>query len=404
MAGSLAFSAARRKTTVAAKPYGCAAVLERAKECKCAQIMDGVERDRLAALRRYKILDTPPDGSFDRVTALAAKLMRTPIALVSLVDEHRIWFKSTHGLAVREVPRTLGLCASAMLKDEPYVLPDATLDPNALSNPLLAADFGLRFYCGAPLRTRDGHGLGTLCVIDRQPRQTTCEELETLSDLAGIVMDEMELRLSAARAIEAVERAGDSRETLLKEVHHRVKNNLQMIASMVSLRARSLKGSPQAWSQFTEVLTRIQTVSRLHEMIYASENATEVDVCECIRSVADLVLEAHSVHRRVRVTCTGAGPSVGLDQGVPLALLMAEVLSNASVHAFPDARTGRIDLRVSGDGREIVVTARDDGVGLGDGVGTGLRLLDLLARQLRGQYSLGAGENGGTDFRLVFPT
>jgi eukaryotic-like serine/threonine-protein kinase len=121
-----------------------------------------VEALRLAALRRYDILDTPPDGSFDRITDIAADLFSVPIAIVSLVDENRIWFKSRRGLDVDEIDRSPGLCSSAILRSDPLILPDAAADMHALANPLVAGEFGLRFYVGVPLRTHDGFNLGTL--------------------------------------------------------------------------------------------------------------------------------------------------------------------------------------------------------------------------------------------------
>jgi GAF domain-containing protein len=147
------------------------------------------EAERLAALRRYEILDTPPDGSFDRIAALAAQILDVPIALVTMVDEHRIWFKARHGLdGVEEIGRDPGLCASAIMQDGPYIVEAAREDVRTLANPLVAGKFGLQFYAAAPLRTVDGYKLGTLCIIDRSPR------------MAEIVMDEMELRIAAVRA------------------------------------------------------------------------------------------------------------------------------------------------------------------------------------------------------------
>jgi sigma-B regulation protein RsbU (phosphoserine phosphatase) len=159
------------------------------------------ERERLAAVRRYDILDTPPDGAFDRIAELAARLLRVPIAIISVVDEDRIWFKAHHGLDVAEIPRNPGLCASAILQTQPYVLPDARLDPIALANPLVADEFGLRFYAAVPLTVSDGHNLGTLCVIDKEPRTLDGEGMRTLADLASLVVDELELRLQARRAV-----------------------------------------------------------------------------------------------------------------------------------------------------------------------------------------------------------
>ena len=135
------------------------------------------EARRLAAVQRYEILDTPPDGSFDRITAIAARLFCVPISIISLVDHDRIWFKSHHGLNVPQIDRGPGLCASAILQDAPWILGDAKNDPRSLANPLVAGDFGLRFYVGVPLRTKDGFNLGTLCVIDRAPRQLSGQQI-----------------------------------------------------------------------------------------------------------------------------------------------------------------------------------------------------------------------------------
>lgn len=158
------------------------------------------EPERLAALRRFDVLDTPPDGAFDRITRLASEILEMPISIVSLVDHDRIWFKSAHGLdGVEQIDRAPGLCASAILGEEVWMINDATVDPRTLANPLVAGEFGLRFYAGSPLRTQDGYNLGTLCVIDKRPRTLTEKQTRVLDDLAALVMDELELRLAARR-------------------------------------------------------------------------------------------------------------------------------------------------------------------------------------------------------------
>src|ERR1700712_2872754 len=155
----------------------------------------------MSAVKRYDILDTPPDGAFDRVTAIAARRFEVPISIISIVDHDRIWFKSHHGLDVKQIGREPGLCASAILGDVPYTLANAAIDPRSLANPLVAGDFGLRFYAGVPLKTHDGFNLGTLCVIDREPRPVNQNQIDDLRDLASVVIDQMELRLSARQAI-----------------------------------------------------------------------------------------------------------------------------------------------------------------------------------------------------------
>ncbi len=158
---------------------------------------DEREQDRLSALARYEILDTPADGAFDRVTQLLSQLLDVPIAVVSLVDRDRIWFKSHHGLDVDQVDRAPGLCASAVLGDGLYVVNDAATDPRTLTNPLVAGDLGLGFYAGYPLRTKGGHNLGMLCALDVAPRELSPRDELVLETLAGLVMDQMELRLAA---------------------------------------------------------------------------------------------------------------------------------------------------------------------------------------------------------------
>ena len=162
------------------------------------------EADRLQAVKRYGILDTPPDGAFDRVTALAARLIGTPIAIISIVDTDRIWFKSHHGLDAEQVGRDPGLCASAILQDEPWVIENAAVDVRSLANPLVAGEHGFRSYAGVPLRTRDGYNLGTLCVLDRSVRTFSDAQVAVLDSLAELVVQELEVRLAARRAVAAI--------------------------------------------------------------------------------------------------------------------------------------------------------------------------------------------------------
>jgi hypothetical protein len=152
------------------------------------------EAERIAAVRRYDILDTPADAALDRIAALAAALFDVPMAVISIVDTSRVWFKARHGLELTQVDRSTSLCAAAILHDGPHVLSDTTTDSFARGNPLVAGDFGLRFYAGVPLTTPDGHRLGMLCVMDTRPRPVTDQEIRVLAHMAGTVVGEMEVR------------------------------------------------------------------------------------------------------------------------------------------------------------------------------------------------------------------
>ncbi|MGV3707696.1 MAG: PAS domain S-box protein [Gemmatimonas sp.] len=161
------------------------------------------EADRLETLRRYELLDTPPEQSFDDITRLASIVCQTPIAQISLIDEHRQWFKSELGIRLTETPRADSFCAHAILSNDLLVVPDLTLDPRFADNPTVSGTAGFRFYAGAPIVTANGHALGALCVIDRIPRSLTPEQQDALSMLARQVRAQLELRLKAREMADA---------------------------------------------------------------------------------------------------------------------------------------------------------------------------------------------------------
>jgi GAF domain-containing protein len=156
------------------------------------------EADRLAALHRYGILDTPPETAFDEITRVAALVCKTPIAVVNLIEDTRQFFKAEIGLGVRETPVDISICAHAILQEELFVVPDLTKDRRFDCNPLVTGDPNLRFYAGALLRTPEGLPIGTVCVLDYQPRPegVTPEQAEVLRALARAVMAQLELRRS----------------------------------------------------------------------------------------------------------------------------------------------------------------------------------------------------------------
>ncbi|WP_431822230.1 diguanylate cyclase domain-containing protein [Burkholderia sp. F1] len=149
------------------------------------------EAARLATLHSLDILDTPPEERFDRVTRLARRLFDVPIALVSLVDENRQWFKSRIGLDAAETPRDVSFCAHALLARDTLVIPDARLDERFHDNPLVTGTPGIRFYAGQPLRAPNGARIGTLCLIDTRPRSLAPDELSPLEDLAHMTEREI---------------------------------------------------------------------------------------------------------------------------------------------------------------------------------------------------------------------
>jgi GAF domain-containing protein len=152
------------------------------------------DAERVAALERYAILDTEPEKAFDDLTLLASFICKTPIAYISLIDEDRQWFKSKIGITVSETPRDVAFCSVAIQQPDVFVVPDTLQDERFRNNPLVTSEPRVRFYAGAPLITEEGYALGTLCIVDRRPREFTAEQGEALKALSRLVLAQMELR------------------------------------------------------------------------------------------------------------------------------------------------------------------------------------------------------------------
>lgn len=152
------------------------------------------DAERVAALQKYAILDTEPEQAFDDLTLIASAICKTPIALISLVDEDRQWFKSKIGMKPSETPRDIAFCAVAIEQPDVMVVPDTLEDERFRNNPFVTSDPKIRFYAGAPLINEDGYALGTLCVIDKTPRQFDAEQREALQALGRLALAQLEFR------------------------------------------------------------------------------------------------------------------------------------------------------------------------------------------------------------------
>jgi len=181
------------------------------------------ETARLAALHRYSVLDSSPEEAFDDLTNLASLICATPIALVSLVDSGRIWFKSRLGLNVSEIPRIDGFCSSAILSDRLLIVPDATVDERLATHPLVTSEPNLKFYAGAPLITPSGHRVGSLCVIDTVARHIDQDQAAALECIARTVITQLELRRLARRSTVTEQLLWDVHSQMEAQVTERTK-------------------------------------------------------------------------------------------------------------------------------------------------------------------------------------
>jgi anti-sigma regulatory factor (Ser/Thr protein kinase) len=282
------------------------------------------ETARLAALRKYRILDTDPEQAFDDLTLLASHVCGTPIALISLLDADRQWFKSRVGLSITETSRSVSFCAHAIRQNGLFIVPDARDSPRFRDNPFVAAENGIRFYAGAPLITPAGYALGTLCVLDRVPRTLTTEQLEALQALRRQVEAQLELR-SNLFDLDAALKARDVAEV----------QQLRLI------------------DELRESLDNVQKLSGL--IPYCSE-------CQF-----DMTIPADP---RAIPTLTDGVRQVLQDKGWPedrtmeVELALQEALANAIRHGCKGDPSRQVQCVVHCEGKEeILVIVRDPGTG-----------------------------------------
>lgn len=195
------------------------------------------EAERQAALESYRILDTEPEEVYDDIVTIASQICDAPIALITLLDGDRQWFKARHGLDATGTHRREAFCSYTIMGDGPMVVRDATADERFADNPVVTGEMGIRFYAGAPLRTPDGHGLGSLCVIDTTPRDIDADQVTALERLSRMVVRQLELHRATHQLGDALERV----ETL---------SRLLPICSF----CRRVRRDDDFWQEFEEFL------------------------------------------------------------------------------------------------------------------------------------------------------
>jgi two-component sensor histidine kinase len=348
------------------------------------------DRKRLAALMDYRVLDTAPEQPFEDVAALAAEICGTPVALVSLVEEHRQWFKAHYGTDLCETPINQSICSFTIQGDEVLEIEDTAQDPRTVANPLCLGDDPFRFYAGAPLVTPDGYTIGSLCVLDRVPRRLDDRQRRTLTVLAAQVMAQLELRKALRTA-----------EVLRREIDHRVKNSLQSLTAVTRFEARRAEGE-EARQALERVSRRIDSVAVVHEQLYQTSADEEVALDDYLVNLSGRLAAVAPVGVKVEGSCEPL--MLNSRDAAMVGTLLNEAAANAFKHAFPDGRTGRLryEARRLPDGR-VRFSCEDNGVGVQNREaesdhGLGTVLGKVIALELQGMLDV---EHLSPGLRLV---
>lgn len=328
---------------------------------------------RLEELRALDILDTIPEAEYDDLAALASHICGTPIALVSLVDHDRQWFKAAVGLDAPQTPRDISFCGHAVEGHQLLVVPDTLADVRFADNPLVTDAPDIRFYAGTPLITKAGHALGTLCVIDRVPRQLADAQVEMLEALGRSVVRAMEMRKANFDLVEAraeAEAASRAKSTFLATMSHELRTPLNSIIGFSSLLSKNRPGNISD-SQLTH-LERIRSngVSLLlliNDVLDLSKVEAGHIVLE--RKPTDLVeLARRVVDHTDSATCTVTyvGPnSIPLWDVDPRRI--RQVLTNLLANAIRFSEDGQVEVRLQVlDGQAVSIDVADSGPGIAD--------------------------------------
>ncbi|MCA9516645.1 MAG: GAF domain-containing protein [Myxococcales bacterium] len=383
------------------------------------------EPARLDALRAYHVLDTPPEAAFDDLVSLTAAICDVPIALVSLIDRDRQWFKARVGLAAAQTRRDEAFCAYAILApDDVLIVPDALSDPRFADNPLVTGEPHIRFYAGAPLRSPEGHALGTLCVIDRVPRSLDARQRQALEALSRQVVAALEQRRQVA---ELAERNRElQRFTALAA--HDLRSPLRGVQTLIDVFFED--HADVVPSDGRELLERAQRGARRMSMLiddllaYARLNAeVRSNAMVDLGAVVDAVVEelAPAIEAAEATVTRGELPTV-FGSETELRQLFRNLVSNA-LKFGRDEEPVRVDIVAAEVAEGWRVRVRDNGVGIDadyretifepfvrlhaqseiEGTGIGLAIVAKIMGQHHGEIACEAVDGPGACFALTFP-
>lgn len=390
------------------------------------------EEERLKALKSYKILDTLPEETYDNITKIASQICQTPIALVSLVDEDRQWFKSAQGLGATETPRMYAFCAHAILDvDNTLVVPDATKDERFHDNPLVTDNPNVTFYAGVPLVNEEGLPLGTLCVIDNKPKQLSKEQVETLKVLSDQVITLLELRRKKDRLETVNDELKSTNQDLEKfatTAAHDIKSplgNISLLADLLNERMenkmdenekeflRMIKQSADRLGDMVEGLLAYSKSSKLEKI-----TPTNVNLWEFREKFEQLIGNKSSFQLKWNTELSNIKVNVSA---------LEQVLLNLVVNAikYNDKKVPEIEIGIQEDQHFLHFYVKDNGPGIAkedqsrifelfeiidkedrygkQGSGIGLSTVKKVVELLGGKISIHSDKNQGTRFDFSLP-
>lgn len=332
--------------------------------------------ERVAALRRYEILDTAPEAAFDRITSLLALLLDVPTALVNLIDADRQFVKSQVGTGCHDVPRDLAFCGHTILSDECLVVEDARADARFAEHPAVGTEPGLRFYAGAPLLSQDGYRIGSLCAVDQTPRRLSPRELRILMILAQVTSDQLELHrtgLQLHKELRARARIQRRKDELVATVSHELRTPLTAITGSLALVASGVAGTlPVQAGQLVEVAHRgslrlsgiVNDILEVERLGAADAEFKREPIL--LASLAGQAIESFSSYAQqagVGLRLSPASDHAVRAAGDPGRIL--QVLDNLLSNAIKYSPAGAtVDVAVEHGPAEVTVSVRDRGRGI----------------------------------------
>lgn len=368
------------------------------------------ELERLEALHKLEVLDTAPEPAFDRITRLASKMLGTPIALVSLIDAERQWSKSAHGIEPSQMARNDAFCSHAVMQNEVMVVPNASKDVRFEDNTLVTSAPKIRFYAGAPLIVGEDLRLGTLCVVDTQPRELSAVQREVLRDLAAIAVDELKLRMLVKTQAETnaalelrsreLEFANESLDQFAYMASHDLRGPLKTIKSMAEIATSKASEANRVPLAFMR-----KAAQDLEDMVLGYRRLSQLTFCETQQvSLGDLV------HRAQGQAGLALEVEVLDDMRIPCdPVLMTQVLTNLMSNAARYASEPKMRVSAQAMGTSVVLRAENPvrtAVSVdptifapfkrlttgGEGTGLGLAIVERIAKLHGGQVTAGCSD------------